>query len=123
MRRESEFVYKLVVVVREDLQLSPGKLAAQVAHAAVECSLKAQRAHPRLFEAWKAEGQKKVVVRVPDLSALEALERAARASRLPRALITDAGHTELPAGTVTCLGVGPAESRDVDRITGHLPLL
>lgn len=123
MRGEFSFAYKLVVAVREDLRLSPGKLAAQVAHAAVECALKAQRARPKLFEAWKAEGQKKVVVRVADLAGLELLEREAKAARLPWARITDAGHTELPPGTVTCLGIGPAENAELDRITGRLPLL
>ena len=34
-----EFDYKMVIVARKNLELSPGKLAVQVAHAAVACSL------------------------------------------------------------------------------------
>ena len=35
----------------------------------------------------------------------------------------DAGRTELAAGTITCLGIGPAGEAELDRLTGNLPLL
>ena len=38
-------------------------------------------------------------------------------------LIEDAGHTEIPAGTKTVLGLGPAPSNIIDQVTGDLPLL
>ena len=115
--------YKLVVVVREDLDLSKGKMAVQVAHAAVTAALEAKAAHPKWFHAWIDEGQKKVVVRAPDLEALKTLQRQAVALRLPTALIEDAGLTELPPGTTTCLGVGPGPNHLVDQVTGPLKLV
>ncbi|HTD81431.1 MAG TPA: peptidyl-tRNA hydrolase Pth2 [Thermoplasmata archaeon] len=115
--------YKLVVAVREDLNLSKGKMAVQVAHAAVAAALEAKANHPKWFKAWMDEGQKKVVVGVPDLEALLALERKAIGLKLPRALVQDAGLTELPAGTTTCLAVGPGPNHLVDAVTGHLKLV
>ena len=56
--------YKQCIVVRDDLKLSKGKLAVQVAHAAVSAYDFAGR---DVREAWKKEGQKKVVLRVPTL--------------------------------------------------------
>ncbi len=120
--RKGEMEYKLVIIVRDDLKMSGGKLAAQVAHAAVTCALEAKARKAKWFAEWYKEGQRKVVLRARDLEELRALkERAARA-RLPNAMISDAGLTELPPNTTTCLGIGPAPDTDLDPITGSLPL-
>ncbi|MHB8584294.1 MAG: peptidyl-tRNA hydrolase Pth2 [Thermoplasmatota archaeon] len=113
---------KMVIVARKDLKLSPGKLAAQVGHAAVSCALKAQRYDPRGFQAWWDEGQKKVVLKANTTQELFSLKEEAERMGLSTALITDAGHTELPPGTITCLGVGPGLATTVDKVTGHLGL-
>jgi peptidyl-tRNA hydrolase, PTH2 family len=120
---DDAFEYKLVVVTRKSLKLSPGKLAAQVAHAAVTCALRAEEDHPRIFKRWLDEGQKKVVVKVETEKDFYPLREHAQTLDLPVALIQDAGHTEIPAGTVTVLGIGPGPAATVDRVTGHLPLL
>ena len=77
----------------------------------------------REFRDWYDEGQRKVTVRVPDEAALHALQTDARAAGLTTALVRDAGRTELTAGTVTCLGLGPASEAELDLLTGKLPLL
>lgn len=117
------FTHKLVVVVRRDLKLSPGKLAVQVGHAAVECALKARTNSEKAFKKWKSEGQKKVVVRVDTERELRDLKAEADRLGLPASLITDAGLTEVPPGTVTVLGIGPGPNAQIDPLTGHLPLL
>ncbi len=123
MRHDDRFNYKLVVVVRTDLRLSAGKLAVQVAHAAVSCSLLSKEREKRVFDAWYGEGQKKVVVKVKSLEELYFLRDAARARGLTSSLVADAGLTEVPAGTVTCLGIGPAADVDIDPVTGDLALM
>ena len=114
--------FKLVIVVREDLKISPGKMAAQVGHAAVSCALRAKDKDKRLFSNWMDEGQRKVVLKVGGLPELERIERMAGSAGLIASRIVDAGLTEIPPGTVTCLGVGPAREADVDKITGNLKL-
>lgn len=122
MARKGEMEYKLVIVVREDLKMTPGKLAAQVAHAAVSSSLSAKAKKTKWFSEWYKEGQRKVVLKVPGAQELKEIDREAANAGLPHALITDAGLTELPPNTITCVGIGPAPEREVDSITGSLPL-
>lgn len=121
--RMQKFDNKMVIAVRKDLKLSSGKLAAQVAHAAVNCALAAKRKKPDWFDRWYSEGQKKVVVKVASLDELMRLKVAAEDAGLVTSLITDAGLTELPPGTTTCLGIGPAPEDTIDKVTGHLGLM
>ena len=53
-----DFEYKMVIVTRKDLKLSIGKLAAQVAHAAVECAIETKKNKSKWYNKWMAEGGK-----------------------------------------------------------------
>jgi PTH2 family peptidyl-tRNA hydrolase len=118
-----EFEYKQVLVFRSDLQMSKGKIAAQAGHAAVSAAQDAFVHHKKWWEAWIFEGQRKIAVKVVDEKELGELEEAANDLGLPHALIVDRGLTEIPEGTVTCLGIGPAPAGMMDRLTGKLKLL
>ena len=115
--------HKMVIVARRDLALSKGKLAAQVGHASVDCALKALKYDRAAFDRWHRDGQKKTVLKVDGEKALYPLKEAAERAGLSTALIKDAGHTEIPPGTVTVLGIGPGDEAAVDAVTGHLSLL
>lgn len=118
-----DFEYKLVVATREDLSLSLGKLAAQVAHAAVTCTLLTKKINPKWFNKWQNEGAKKVIVTVESLDDFFSLKERAERLGIVSNIIEDAGHTEIPQGTKTVLGLGPAPNNLIDQITGDLPLL
>lgn len=115
--------YKLIIVTRKNLNLSKGKLAAQVGHASVDCALKSSKYDKKAFDAWYKDGQKKAVVKVNDEKEFYKLKAAAEGLGLTTSLIKDAGHTEIPPGTITVLGIGPGKDGDVDRVAGHLSLL
>ena len=114
--------FKMIIAIRSDIKLSPGKMAAQVAHAAVNCAFSAKKNYKKFFSGWYDEGQKKVVVKVSGMKELRELQFQAREAGLPNSLIADAGHTQLPPGTITCLGIGPGPEEAIDKITGHLKL-
>ncbi|MFO7992075.1 MAG: peptidyl-tRNA hydrolase Pth2 [Thermoplasmata archaeon] len=117
-----EFDYKMVIVVRKDLKLSPGKLAVQASHASVLCAVESEK-QGKYFDKWFREGQKKVIVKCDDLEHMEFLRDVARNNGLTARMVADAGLTEIPPGTKTCLGVGPGPNEIVDKVTGNLPLL
>lgn len=120
---EPRYKHKQVIAVRSDLGMSTGKLAVQVAHASVTSLQRARREKKEWADAWLAEGQKKVVVVVADERELRELQRKAAEVGLPGELVQDTGLTELPPSTITALGVGPAPSELVDKVTGKLRLL
>jgi PTH2 family peptidyl-tRNA hydrolase len=119
----SEFQFKQVIIVRTDLKIGKGKTAVQVAHAAVSAAEEARKHHNNWWKGWLAEGQCKIAVKVDSERMLFELRQKASELALPTALIQDKGLTEIPPGTVTCLGIGPGPCSLVDKVTGDLPLL
>ena len=119
----SIFSYKMVIVIRTDLKMSKGKIAAQSGHAAVSASEYTRKNCPEWWNPWISEGQCKIAVKVRSEKEILETERKARNAGLPVALIVDRGLTEIPPNTITSLGIGPAPTKNVDTITGKLTLL
>ncbi|KAF0294131.1 Peptidyl-tRNA hydrolase 2, mitochondrial [Amphibalanus amphitrite] len=114
---------KMILVVRMDLKMGKGKIAAQCSHAALAAYKQSQRQSPEYLREWERRGPAKVVVRVEDESAMYRVEQRARAAGLVTAVIQDAGRTQIAPGSVTVLGVGPAPAAILQEVTGHLKLL
>ena len=117
---EPYFRFKQCLVIRNDVKMSCGKRCAQAAHASIGAYNNADKT---LQKAWLSEGQKKVVLRADDERTLYELKVIAERNGISSSLIHDAGLTEIPPGTITALGLGPAKSEELDKITGTLPLL
>ncbi len=115
--------FKQCIVIREDLKLSPGKLAVQVAHAAVMAVERAEKMDRSAVSDWKSEGQRKVVLKVAGVPDLFRLREEADRAGIASAIVVDAGLTEIPAGTITALGLGPAQAKLMDKVTGKLKLV
>lgn len=116
-------MYKQVIIVRKDLKLGVGKISSQVAHAAIGAMNETLKRTPDIVKKWEKEGGKKVVLKVKDLNELKSIYKKVKEAKLPCFLVRDAGLTQLKAGTITALGIGPIEERRVDKITGKLKLL
>lgn len=113
---------KMVLVVRRDLDLSPGKLASQCAHAAVTCFSATQKYNPEIAKFWEARGQPKIVLRCNSETDFSRLQSKATSLKLISVIIQDAGRTHLIPGTKTVLGIGPGAIKDMDQVTGNLKL-
>ena len=112
--------YKQVILIRQDLKLPKGKMAAQAAHAAVEASFNSDK---KKVAEWRAAGAKKVVLKVADEKELLKYLQMAKDAGLKTALITDAGKTVIAPGTKTCVGIGPDSEEKIDKITGKLKIV
>lgn len=111
---------KQVILVRSDIIIPKGKLAAQVAHASVEAT---EFTNKKIFEEWRQEGMKKIVLKVQDLDALLKYEKLAKKNKLKTALIKDAGKTVFKEPTITCLAIGPDSDEKINKVTGKLKIL
>lgn len=114
---------KQVILVRSDLDMGKGKMAAQCCHAAIMSYLEAVKSNKDVAEEWLAAGQKKIVLKVPDDKVIEKLYKAFKFKKIPCAIVNDAGLTQLPSGTITTLGVGPWKKSEIDFFTSALKLL
>jgi PTH2 family peptidyl-tRNA hydrolase len=111
---------KQVILVRDDLKLPKGKMAAQCSHAAVEAVLKSDK---EKVKRWRNEGMMKIVLKVADEKELYRYKSQAEAFMLTTAVITDAGHTVVEPGTVTCMAIGPDDETTIDKVTGKLKIV
>jgi len=103
--------------------MGKGKLAVQVAHAAVSSAEQARRSKPAWYDSWIHENQAKICVKIETEKELRTLKGRIDEMGIPNALIQDAGLTQLEPGTTTCLGIGPLPSDMADRYTGELKLM
>ncbi|KAL6695581.1 peptidyl-tRNA hydrolase PTH2 domain-containing protein [Trichoderma pleuroticola] len=125
---ESSEECKLVLVVRTDLGMTKGKIAAQCSHATLACYKALARADPasaerKVLARWERFGQAKIAVQIKSQAELLELRGKARAMGLTAEVIQDAGRTQIEAGSMTVLGVGPGPRSLVDKVTGDLKLL
>jgi len=113
---------KQVMVVRKDLNMRKGKMAAQVAHAAMGAIL--PKLEHDMVKEWLAGPFTKICVGCDSLEELLELEKKATEAELINCLINDSGKTEFKGvETTTVLAIGPALAEDIDKITGDLKLL
>ncbi|XP_042215348.1 peptidyl-tRNA hydrolase 2, mitochondrial-like isoform X3 [Homarus americanus] len=113
---------KLVLIVRSDLKMGKGKVAAQCSHATLKAYKQTQKRDSRLLRAWEMNGQPKVVLKIEDEASMLDLASLARDAGLTVSLIQDAGRTQIAPGSRTVLGIGPGTVELVDTVTGHLKL-
>jgi PTH2 family peptidyl-tRNA hydrolase len=103
--------------------MQKGKIAAQVAHASLTSAEQTKKEKPELFRKWWERGQKKVVLKVNSLDAIFEITEIAERNNIVFSIIEDKGLTQIPPGTVTCVGIGPDEDKKIEKITGKLKLL
>ncbi|MFX1449230.1 MAG: peptidyl-tRNA hydrolase Pth2 [Promethearchaeota archaeon] len=107
---------KQIILIRTDLKMTKGKIAAQTAHAAVSSQEIVRIKNKNIWKKWISEGQKKVVLKVNSEEELLHYFNEAQKVNLPVSLIHDKGLTQLPPNTLTALGIGPISEEEANKI-------
>lgn len=114
--------FKMVLVVRNDLKMGKGKIAAQCSHATLGLYKDICGRAPKALQRWEMCGQVKVVTKVESEDDMLALKIKAKSMKLPCHITIDAGRTQIAPNSRTVMALlGPAEL--VDDVTGDLKLL
>ena len=113
---------KQAIIVRSDLGMGKGKIAAQSSHASVEAMEKAKLKEEAWVQEWKEQGQKKIVLKISGKEELLGLFQKMK-GELPCALVKDAGKTQISQGEATCFACGPAPEAKINKYTKELKLL
>jgi PTH2 family peptidyl-tRNA hydrolase len=120
-------IVKQVIVVRADLKMKVGKVAAQSCHASISFLTRKLQHGQKMTNVelqWINDSFTKVCLKVDSEQELIDIHTVALGKGIESHLITDAGHTVFNGvPTKTCLALGPDYSSKIDAITGHLKLL
>lgn len=124
--------FKQLIIARRDLNMSPGKLAAQVSHASSAFLIemirdswpeKVQdfyqvnyRLDKDIYDNWINDGVTKVVNKEKLEKAIEKAKELGMIEGVDYFPIVDACRTESPQGTLTCVGFRPMEAEKIDEI-------
>ncbi|ONK61186.1 uncharacterized protein A4U43_C08F27110 [Asparagus officinalis] len=114
--------FKMVLVVRNDLKMGKGKIAAQCSHATLGLYKKLHNRAPKALSRWEMCGQVKVVLKIDSEEDMLLLQERAKSLMLPTHVTIDAGRTQIAPNSRTVMAIlGPADV--VDDVTGGLKLL
>ena len=114
---------KQAIIVRNDLKMGKGKIAVQVAHASLSSAEIVKKHDHNIFKKWTLNGQAKIALKVQSLEELLEIYNLTKKKNIHCYLVQDKGLTQIEEGTVTCLGIGPTLTKDMNEITKELKLL
>ncbi len=133
---------KMVIIVNEQLGMTRGKIAAQVAHAACYCqeylrdlleshhiTVEDSEHWGDIYQGWQDNGTKKVVLEIEkELELKQYLPEGDIGAQMVKEKIIvcpveDLGLTEVPRNSFTCVGIGPEHASKLDKYTGALETL
>lgn len=129
---------KQVIIMRKDLNMRKGKIAAQAAHSSMkvffdrfvwagqesygDAVLHVEKDSP--MAKWMNGLFTKIVVGADTLAEVVNAYEEAKRRNIPCSIIMDAGLTEFNGvPTITCCAIGPDDSDKIDEITKNFKLL
>jgi len=115
---------KMMLCVREDLKMKKGKIGAQCGHATLGLYMQIanKKKYEKTLDDWLSKGQKKIVAKLKDESAMNLLISKATDAGIQYHVVQDAGKTQVAAGSRTVIALIDYENK-LNTITGRLKLM
>jgi len=116
-------ILRMYAIARNDIEMTPGKIAAQTGHAFVDAYIKAIEVDPNKCKLYNSDNHGTKVVLQANLQELFQIYEETIKSGIPAALIVDSGHIMPPhftgAPIVTALGIGPVYRHETEFLTKY----
>lgn len=115
-----------VFIVRKDLKMGKGKIAAQCGHASLGVFLKVSDKYPSIAKKWLNEdsGFKKKFYYCKDESEMDQKNKLAKTNGFETVKIHDAGRTQIAPNSATVLAIGPVKESQIEELaSGLTPIL
>jgi PTH2 family peptidyl-tRNA hydrolase len=115
------------LIFRRDLNMSPGKIAAQAGHAAVGAVVLVRDygglEERDYLDAWLNSSHTKIALGVDSNEELQALSEKLDQGDWLHFRVVDEGRNEIPQGSLTCVGVQPLPKSEIRDLVKYLKLL
>lgn len=112
---------KMVFIINQELKMGTGKKCAQVGHCTLGLYKKSIKNEEELINSWENTGCKKIVLKIKTESQMNKIQDNANKFNLTTHIVTDAGKTQVAAGSKTVLGIF-GESKYINQFVSHLKL-
>ncbi|XP_022163366.1 peptidyl-tRNA hydrolase 2, mitochondrial-like isoform X1 [Myzus persicae] len=101
--------FKIALLVRHDLKMGKGKVAAQCSHAIVHCYEEGLRLKPREIKSWESNNKPVNIFKVADEETMLEFQKLAIEKGFTTYVVVDAGRTQVAPRSKTVMAIGPVE--------------
>jgi len=112
--------FKMALLVRHDLKMGKGKVAAQCSHAIVHCYEEGLRLRPKEINSWESNNKPMNIFKVADEETMLEFQQLAIEKGFNTYVVVDAGRTQVAPRSKTVMAIGPVESEEIDLFTQSL---
>jgi len=116
---------KQYIILRKDLKMNKGKIAAQASHASVNAYIQClnDEPHQEILDNWFNTGYTKIALSVSSEEELNNVFKKAISYKLHTSYIIDEGRTCFDGKeTPTCIGIGPEKTEILNKLFSDLKL-
>ncbi|KAF0746543.1 peptidyl-tRNA hydrolase 2, mitochondrial-like [Aphis craccivora] len=112
--------FKMALLVRHDLKMGKGKVAAQCSHAIVHCYEEGLRLKPKEINSWESNNKPIDIFKIADEETMLEFQQLAIEKGFNTYVVVDAGRTQVAPRSKTVMAIGPVESEEIDLFTQSL---